>query len=118
MRLENKVAIVTGAGGGIGKAVALALAKEGANLVLNDIAVEPLNKVADEIKVMGGKAIVARADVTNTKEVRQMVNTALDEFGAIDILVNVAGGASRGKGRGHFHEVPEEVLELCHRSKS
>jgi len=108
MRLENKVAIVTGAGGGIGRVVALALAKEGANLVLNDISIEPLNKVADESKVMGRKVIVAKANVTNTKEVRQMVNAALDEFGTIDILVNVAGGASRGKGRGYFHEVADE----------
>ena len=69
---------------------------------------EPLNKVAFEIKAKGGKAIIVKADVTNGKEVKQMVKTTLDEFGGIDILVNVAGGAARGKARGYFHEVQEE----------
>jgi len=109
MKLKNRVAIVTGAGGGIGRAVALALAKEGADLVLNDIALEPLNKVAEEIKVMGSKVMVEKADVTNSKEVRQMVKNTLDKFGGVDILVNVAGGASRGRGRAYFHEVPDEI---------
>lgn len=108
MKLEDKVAIVTGAGGGIGRAIAIRLAKEGAALVVNDISLESLNKVADEIKAMRCKVIAVKADVTSSQEVKQMVKTTLDEFGGIDVLVNVAGGAGRGKGRGYFHEVPEE----------
>lgn len=109
MKLENKVAIVTGAAGGIGQAIAIRLAKEGAGLVLNDILLEPLNKFADEIKAMKCKAIAVKADVTNSKEIKQMVKAAIDEFEGIDILVNCAGGAARGKGRGYFHEVSEEA---------
>ena len=108
MGLENKVAIVTGATSGIGQAIAIRLAKEGAVLVLTDILLEPLNKFADEIKAMKCKAIAVKADVTNSKEIEQMVKTALDGFRAVDILVNVAGGAARGKDRGYFHKVSEE----------
>jgi NAD(P)-dependent dehydrogenase (short-subunit alcohol dehydrogenase family) len=108
MELENKVAIVTGAAGGIGRAIAIRLAKEGAALSVNDISLESLNKVADEIKAMRCRVIAVKADVTSSQEVKQMVKTTLDEFGGIDVLVNVAGGAARGKGRGYFHEVPEE----------
>jgi NAD(P)-dependent dehydrogenase (short-subunit alcohol dehydrogenase family) len=110
MRLENKVAIVTGAAGGIGRAVAIRLAKEGAALSVNDINLEPLNKVADEIKAMRCRVVPVKANVTNSQEVKQMVKTTLDEFGTVDILVNVAGGSfrARGKWRGCFHEVPEE----------
>jgi len=108
MELENKVAIVTGAAGGIGRAIAMRLAKEGAALSVNDINLESLNKVADEIKAMGWRVTAVKADVTSSREIKQMVKTTLDEFGGVDILVNVAGGAGRGKGRGYFHEVPEE----------
>jgi NAD(P)-dependent dehydrogenase (short-subunit alcohol dehydrogenase family) len=109
MKLENKIAIVTGAAGGIGKAITINLSKNGAAVVLNDIYEEPLNETANEIKVTGGKVLAIKADVKNSKEVKGMVKTTLDQFGRIDILVNVAGGAARGKGRGYFHEVPEEV---------
>lgn len=109
MKLKNKVAIVTGAAGGIGQAIAIRLAKEGAAVVINDINVEALTKVAEGIKAFNGKVIAVRANVTKSNEIKQMVNTTLNKFGEIDILVNVAGGASRGKGRGYFHEVPEKV---------
>jgi len=109
MGVENKVAIVTGATSGIGQAIAIRLAKEGAILALTDILLEPLNKFADEIKAMKCKAIAVKADVTNSKEIEQMVKTSLDEFGTVDILVNVAGGAARGKDRGYFHKVSEEA---------
>ena len=109
MSLKDRVAIVTGAAGGIGRVVATSLARERANIVVNDIYLEPLNKVADEIKAMGRKAIAIKADVTKTEEIRQMVKTTLDEFGGVDILVNVAGGAARGEGRGFFHETTEQV---------
>jgi len=107
MKLENKVAIVTGAAGGIGRAIAIRLAKEGAALSVVDIDLETLNKVADEIQGMRCKGIAVKANVTSSQEVKQMVKTTLDEFGTIDILVNVAGGS--GSKRGNFHEIPEEV---------
>jgi NAD(P)-dependent dehydrogenase (short-subunit alcohol dehydrogenase family) len=109
MGLEKKVAIVTGATSGIGQAIAMRLAKEGAILALTDILPEPLNKFTDEIKAMKYKAIAVKADVTNSKEIERMVKATLDEFKAIDILVNVAGGAARGKDRGYFHKVSEEA---------
>ena len=77
MELENKVAIVTGAGGGIGRAIAIRLAKEGAALSVNDISLESLNKVAEEIKAMRCRVIAVKADVTNSQEVKQMVKAML-----------------------------------------
>ena len=131
MKLKDKVAIVTGAGGGIGGAVAIALAKEGADIVLNDmyleptdevtkgikiigrndIRLEPLKKVADEVRAMGRKAITIKADVTKSEEIEQMVQTTLEELGKIDILVNVAGGSARGQARVPFHEGKKEVWD-------
>lgn len=109
MKLANKVAIVTGAGGGIGRAIAIRFAEEGASLVLNDIYLEGLKKVATEVRDMGGEVKAVRSDVTNGQEVKQMIRAALDEFGRIDILANVAGGTARGKKRGYFHEVSEDA---------
>jgi NAD(P)-dependent dehydrogenase (short-subunit alcohol dehydrogenase family) len=108
MKLQNKVAIVTGAAGGIGEAIAVRLSKEGAALVINDIAEKPLGEVADRIRSMEGKVLAIRADVTNSSEIVEMVERALKEYGVIDVLVNVAGGSARGEGRGYFHEVKEE----------
>jgi NAD(P)-dependent dehydrogenase (short-subunit alcohol dehydrogenase family) len=103
MKLGNKVAIVTGAGGGIGSAIAFALAKEGAGIVLTDIALKALANVANELKAKACRALVVKTDVTNSKEVKKMVRTALDKFGSIDILVNVAGGSAAC----YFHKSPD-----------
>ena len=103
MRFEKKIAVVTGAAGGIGKAIALSLAKEGADLVLNDIAADSLTVAADQITAMGRTVLAIRASVTNSKEIKQMVKSALDAFGAIDILVNVAGGSKASP----FHKTPD-----------
>jgi 3-oxoacyl-[acyl-carrier protein] reductase len=91
MRLEEKVAIITGGGRGIGKAVALGFAKEGANIVIAEMDLEPANEVAEEIKVSKREAIAIKTDVSNPEDVEKMVNTALSTFGKIDILVNNAG---------------------------
>lgn len=91
MKLAGKVAIVTGAAQGIGRATALTLAKEGADIVVNDISLELAKKVADEIKSLGRQAQAIKADVSNSAEVSQMVNETLDNFKKIDILVNNAG---------------------------
>jgi len=97
MKLEGKVAIVTGGGQGIGRATCLALAEEGASVVIGDVDIEPAKNVAEEIKKMGRQALVAKADVTKSGEINDMVETTLREFGKIDILVNNAGGSAQQK---------------------
>jgi len=94
MRLTDRVAIVTGASSGIGRAIALALAREGAKVVVNypfATEAERANLVVNEIKTAGGSAVAVMADVTDTQMVEALVETALQEFGRIDILVNNAG---------------------------
>lgn len=91
MRLEKQVAIVTGAGQGIGRAIALALAKEGAVVVVNDIVPERADKVAEEIKSLGGQALALAADVSKAGEVDTLVANTLADYKKIDILVNNAG---------------------------
>ena len=91
MRLFNKVSLVTGAGKGIGRSIALTFAKEGSCVVVNDINLDDANAVAEEIITGGGKAISIKADVSQSTEVNGMVKQALKNFGNIDILVNNAG---------------------------
>ena len=91
MRFENRVALVTGAGSGIGKSIALALATEGANIVVNDIKGELADTTVDDIKKMGRQGLPVTADVSNEDEVKGMVEKSIDVFGRIDYLVNNAG---------------------------
>jgi 3-oxoacyl-[acyl-carrier protein] reductase len=111
MRLENRVAIVTGGAQGIGRAIALGLAKEGADVALADIDSEPASKVVDEITDLGRKAIAIKTDVSKNEEAKLMAKTALDEFGKIDILVNNAGQSARER-RAFFSESTEEVWDF------
>jgi len=90
MQLKNKVALVTGAQRGFGKASAIALAREGATIVAVDKG-KDIEGTASEIKQMGQKAIGLIADITSPEQIKIMVNTAIDVFGRIDILVNNAG---------------------------
>ena len=99
-RLEGRVAIVTGSGRGLGRCHALALAAEGAAVVVNDLGVArdgtataetPAEEVVAEIRVAGGKAMVSRHDVGDWEAAEAMVRAAIDEFGRLDILVNNAG---------------------------
>jgi NAD(P)-dependent dehydrogenase (short-subunit alcohol dehydrogenase family) len=90
-RFEGKVAIVTGAGRGIGRAIALRIAAEGAHVVVNDIVGERAEAVAGQIMEMGQKALATSADVSKSGEVQRLVGETVEELGTIDILVNNAG---------------------------
>lgn len=92
MRLKDKKAIVTGGGRGIGKAIALAFAQEGADLLVNYQSNETAaREVVESIKGSGGKAICLKTDVSNYRDAQAMVDRAIQEFGGVDILVNNAG---------------------------
>jgi 3-oxoacyl-[acyl-carrier protein] reductase len=91
MNLNGKVALVTGAGQGIGKVIAIKLAKNGASVVLNDLNRETLNAVAKEIESNGGKALPLEANVVNMEDVQDMVDKIVQELDGIHILVNNAG---------------------------
>jgi len=90
-RLSDKVAVITGAGRGIGKAIALRFAEEGANLAINDIEPAFAATMADRMKQQGRKVLAVGADVSRWPEVRSMFEQVAQAFGRIDILVNNAG---------------------------
>ena len=96
MNLVNKVAIVTGAGRGIGKAIAIALAREGANIIAIDVDIQTAEKVAKEIKSLDRQAWAIQVDVSDSKEVNRMVQLVLKKFKRVDILVNNAAIIRRG----------------------
>ena len=91
MSLEGRIAIVTGAGGGLGRAHALYLASQGARVVVNDLAGEAAEKVAGEIVAAGGEAIAAQGSVTAEADVAAVVQRTMGAWGRVDILVNNAG---------------------------
>ncbi|HKR71148.1 MAG TPA: SDR family NAD(P)-dependent oxidoreductase [Streptosporangiaceae bacterium] len=99
-RLDGRVAIVTGAGRGIGRSVATLLASEGASVVVNDLGSEvdgsgsdagPAGQVVEEIAAAGGKAVANGADVSDHAAAEALVGSAIEQFGRLDVLVNVAG---------------------------
>ena len=91
MRLKDKIAIVTGAGQGIGRAIAFKLAQEGADVVIAEWNGDTGTQAAKEIEAIGRKSIAIAVDVADQKQVKEMVNQALGQWGRIDILVNNAG---------------------------
>ena len=107
MQLAGKVAIVTGASSGIGRAIALGLAGEGASVAIADIDGEKANVVAREIEENRGEALGLPVDVANTDQVNEMVEAAVKRFGRLDILVNNAGRT----GWELVHEITDEVWD-------
>ena len=91
MRLKDKVALVTGGARGIGQAIAMTFAKEGADIVVADVNLEIAEKTASEIEGLGRKALALEMDVTNYDLVEEGINKILDKMGKVDILVNNAG---------------------------
>lgn len=111
MRFQGKTALVTGAGSGIGRGIALAFAKEGANVVVNDIDLDSARETARLIKASKGSALGLKADVSKSSQVNRMVEAARKKFGRIDILVNNAGGSARERAT-LFHQSTEEVWDF------
>ena len=91
MRLEGKVAVITGAGSGIGRESALLFSQEGARIVVADVNEEAGRKVAGELKSAGGEAVYVRADVSKSSEAEAMIRAAEESFGRLDVLFNNAG---------------------------
>ena len=109
-RLRGKRTIVTGAGSGIGRAIALRLAREGASVVISDVDEVAANAVAREI---GGETLVRKTDVTNSREVEALVGTAVDEWDGLDVMVNNAGIGVAGTVTDTSEEDYEKVMDVC-----
>jgi len=90
-RLDNKVAIVTGGAGGIGRATVLAFAREGARVIVVDLRAEAAEAVADEVRATGGEAIAIAADVSQEGDIRAVVDGAIAAYGTVDVVFNNAG---------------------------
>ncbi|MGC9530389.1 MAG: SDR family NAD(P)-dependent oxidoreductase [Candidatus Bipolaricaulaceae bacterium] len=112
MQLAGRAALVTGAARGIGRAIALALAREGADVAICSRTEEQVNRVADEIRALGASALGVPADVSRPDQVRGLFQQVVDQFGRLDILVNNAGIIRRGKLEDHTDEDWELVLAV------
>ena len=109
MRLKDRVAIITGAASGIGRATALLFAKEGAKIVAADVDDEGSNETVNQIQASGNEAFLVRTDVTSTEDVQAMVKATIDTYGKLDILFNSAGIAMRLP----VAELPEADWDRC-----
>jgi len=111
--LDGKVALVTGGGGGIGRATALAMAREGATVAVADVAETMAAETIDAINAAGGQALFIAADVTRAAAVAAMVGTVIDAYGRLDCAFNNAGvsGAYVGAAGKRTHEWPDDAFE-------
>jgi 3-oxoacyl-[acyl-carrier protein] reductase len=111
MRLKNKSIIVTGAGSGIGEGIAKRLAQEGAAIVVNDLVPAGAQRVCEEINALGGQACAVPADVTRNEDMKRLVDSALQQFGRLDVMVNNAGWTHRNQSA---LTVSEEEFDRCY----
>lgn len=107
-RLNDRVAIVTGSGRGIGAATAKLFSAEGASVVVNDVDKDPAQEVVDEISKTGGKALLNTDNTISSEAAQNLINATIEEFGKIDILVNNAG-ITRDK---TFHNMTDEMWDF------
>ncbi len=112
MKLESKAAIITGAGGHLGRGTALRLAREGARVMVNDVDVTRAQETAALISREGGKALADGADITRTRDVQELVAKTLEQWGQIDILVNNAGDIRDALLTGMTDEQWDFVIDL------
>ena len=113
MKLKDKIAVITGAGRGLGRAHAIAMAGEGAKVVVNDISLESAQAVVKEVKDMGGEAVASAADVSKWEDGKSIIETAIRTWGRIDILVN---NAAILRDRAIWNMTEEEwdsVVDIC-----
>jgi len=110
-RLDNKIAIVTGGGRGIGRGISLVLAREGADIAIADIDIENANHTAGEIRDLGRRAIVVHTDVSSSASAEGSVASAVEALGRVDILVNNAGVAGSHVGGG---AITLEDFDACY----
>jgi NAD(P)-dependent dehydrogenase (short-subunit alcohol dehydrogenase family) len=96
MKLEGKIALITGAGSGIGEGISIMFASEGADIAVNDIDLTAAEKTASEVRKMGRRAVTIKADVAEATQVKAMVTRTIEELGGIHILVNSAGFSAGG----------------------
>ena len=108
MRLERKTVIVTGAGRGIGRAIALSLAKEGANIVISDINLKEAKQVAKEIEDLGQTSLAVKTDVTSKNDINELMNKTIEKFSSLDILISNAGVSSME----NVIDMPEEKWDF------
>src|SRR4030067_2596609 len=112
MMLENKVAIVTEGGSGIGQAIALRFAREGANIVVAGRTLEKVKETVKKAEEIGARSLALKADVSVSADVAHMVETTVDKFGRIDILVNNAGIIIRKRFLDHTEEDWDKVMDI------
>jgi NAD(P)-dependent dehydrogenase (short-subunit alcohol dehydrogenase family) len=111
LRLDGKTAVLTGAGRGLGQAMAKALAQAGAELVCAARTQAQIDETVEEIRAAGGQAIAVAADVTDSAQVNRLVDRCIDAYGKIDIMVANAGGGGVSRGNWEFWEYPDEAFE-------
>lgn len=112
-RLKNKVAVITGSGRGIGRAIALAFAREGACLVVNDIDLEVAHSVVEEARDLGVEAISGIVDIRDKSGAEALIKSAIDRYGKLDILVNNAGIHSDIALRNITEEDWDKTFDIC-----
>ena len=112
MEFEGKVALVTGAGKGIGKAIATKFVKEGALLCINDIVLDDAEKTSEELKKIGGKAFAIQADISKEEDVKKMFDSLFKLFGTIDILINNAGIGNALMVEDMTYEIWKETIDV------